>query len=250
VANAPETLLYVVDAARNFLAVQDPPNDGVLRSVCTGGLGIGDITNVAALDIVPGLNTQFGAFQIAGQPASKLYAVNGASAQTPTDQRGLAVPVGDFDGLVNGLVFLPTERLQLGAPSIAAREGDGTVQVPIVRNSTDGDGVATTVSYATADGSAKAGQDYAAASGTVTFQPGETVKLVSIPLVDNRRSEPSETFTVTLSNPTGGVALGSPRTATVTINDDDKGRWNPKKVNTGPPSGPRLGVPKTATWPF
>jgi Domain of unknown function (DUF4394)/Calx-beta domain len=232
VAAAPETLLYVVDAARDFLAVQHPPNDGVLRSVGTAGLGIGDITNVAALDIVPGLNTQFGAFQVAGQPASKLYAVNGASAQTPTDQRGQAVPVGDFDGLVNGLAFLPSERLQFGAPSIAAREGDRTVQVPIIRNSTDGDGVTTTVSYATADGSAKAGKDYSATSGTVTFQPGETVKLVSIPVLDDRRSEPSEAFTVTLSNPSGGVALGSPRSSTVTINDDDPGRWKPRKVRT------------------
>jgi Domain of unknown function (DUF4394)/Calx-beta domain len=232
VAGAPETLLYVVDAARNFLALQDPPNDGVLRSIGTGGLGIGDITNVAALDIVPGLNTQFAAFQIAGQPASKLYAVNGASAQTPTDQRGQAVTVGDFDGLVNGLAFLPSERLQLGAPSIAAREGDGKVQVAIVRNSTDGDGVTTSVDYATADGTGKAGEDYTATSGTVTFQPGETVKLVSIPVLDDRRSEPSETFKVTLANPTGGVALGSPRTATVTINDDDRGKWTPKKVAT------------------
>jgi hypothetical protein len=232
VAGAPETLLYVVDAARNFLAVQDPPNDGVLRSVGTGGLGIGDITNVAALDIVPGLNTQFAAFQIAGQPASRLYAVNGASAQTPTDQRGQAVQVGEFDGLVNGLAFLPSERLQLGASSLAVREGDGVVQVPIVRNSTDGDGATTSVTYATADGTGKAGSDYTATSGTVTFQPGETVKWVSVPVLDDRTSEPTESFTVSLSNPTGGVALGSPRTTTVTINDDDMGKYKPKKVRT------------------
>jgi Domain of unknown function (DUF4394)/Calx-beta domain len=232
VAGAPETLLYAVDAARNFLAVQDPPNDGVLRSVGTGGLGIGDITSVAALDIVPGLNTQFAAFQIAGQPTSKLYAVNGASAQAPTDQRGQAVQVGDFDGLVNGLAFLPTERLQFGAPRLAAREGDGHVQVPIIRNSTDGDGVTTSVSYATANGTGRAGEDYTSTSGTVTFQPGEAVKMVSIPLVDDRRSEPSETFTVSLSSPTGGVALGSPRATTVTINDDDRGAWKPKHVRT------------------
>jgi hypothetical protein len=221
VASAPETLLYVVDAARNALALQDPPNDGVLRSVGTGGLGIGDITTVAGFDIVPGLNTQFGAFQIAGQATSKLYAVNGASAQTPADQRGQAVQVGDFDALVSGLAFLPTERLQLGAPSLAVREADGTVRVPIVRNSTVGDGVTTTVNYATADGSAKDPADYTATSGSVTFQPGETVKWVSIPVQDDPINEPTESFTVSLSNPTGSVALGSPRAATVRINDDD-----------------------------
>ena len=234
VANAPETLLYVVDAARNALALQDPPNDGVLRSVGTGGLGIGDITSIAGFDIVPGLNTQFGAFQIAGQPTSKLYAVNGASAQTPADQRGQAVQVGDFDALVSGLAALPTERLQLGAPSLAVREADGTVRVPIVRNSTVGDGVTTTVNYATADGSAQDGSDYTATSGSVTFQPGETVKWVSVAVQDDPINEPTESFTVSLSNPTGGVALGSPRTTTVTINDDDPPATAP---GNGAPSG-------------
>jgi hypothetical protein len=92
--------------------------------------------------------------------------------------------------------------------------------------------VTTSVSYATADGTGKAGEDYTSTSGTVTFQPGETVKVVSIPVLDDRRSEPSEAFTVTLSSPTGGVALGSPRTTTVTINDDDMGKWKPKHVKT------------------
>jgi hypothetical protein len=221
VAGAPETLLYVVDAARDALALQSPPNDGTLRSIGTGGLGIGDVTKIGDLDIVPGLDTQLAAFQIAGQATSGLYAVNGASAQAPTDQRGQAVKVGDLGALVRGLAFLPSERIQLGAPAVSTPER-GAVRIALVRNSTDGDGVRTTVSYATSDGTATAGSDYSPASGTVTFEPGETVKTIQVPIADDATPEGTgETFSVALSGPTGGAALGSPRSTTVTIADDD-----------------------------
>jgi uncharacterized repeat protein (TIGR01451 family) len=88
-----------------------------------------------------------------------------------------------------------------------------------------------TVDYATADGTASAGQDYAAAAGTLTFAPGQTSQLVSVPLLGDRASEKNETFTVTLSNVAGrsataSVAGGPPVTlvkaeATATILDND-----------------------------
>ena len=53
--------------------------------------------------------------------------------------------------------------------------------------------------------------DYSTSFGKVSFAPGETVKTISIPLVDDAYAEGNETFTVTLSNPAGGV-LGSPST--------------------------------------
>jgi aldose sugar dehydrogenase len=62
--------------------------------------------------------------------------------------------------------------------------------------------------------------DYSASFGTVTFSPGETVKTIVVPLVDDTYSEGNETFTITLSNPAGGV-LGSPSVATITIADNE-----------------------------
>ena len=59
-----------------------------------------------------------------------------------------------------------------------------------------------TVAYTTADGSAKAGSDYQAASGTLTFAPGETSKTVSVLVNGDRLAEPNETFNVKLSSPT------------------------------------------------
>jgi hypothetical protein len=75
------------------------------------------------------------------------------------------------------------------------------------------------VHYATADGSATAGHDYAATSGDVSFAPGETAKTISIPITNNSTPERDKTFTVTLSGATG-AAISRP-TATVTILNDD-----------------------------
>lgn len=78
-----------------------------------------------------------------------------------------------------------------------------------------------TVAYATADGSAKAGKDYTAKSGTVTFGPGETTKRIEIAVSADKAKEGDETYSVALSN-ASGAALGAPRTATVTIHDRTK----------------------------
>ena len=65
------------------------------------------------------------------------------------------------------------------------------------------------------------GQDYTAMSGTLTFASGETFKSFTVPILSDNLAEGDETFFVTLSNPTGGAALSSPATATLTINSDD-----------------------------
>ena len=72
-----------------------------------------------------------------------------------------------------------------------------------------------TVDYATADGSAEAGDDYTAASGTLSFAAGETSKTISVAIDDDIDNESDETFTVTLSN-ASGADLGT-QAATGTI---------------------------------
>ena len=60
-----------------------------------------------------------------------------------------------------------------------------------------------TVDYATSDGSAEAGDDYTAASGTLSFAAGETSKAISVAIDDDIVNESDEAFTVTLANPSG-----------------------------------------------
>ena len=82
---------------------------------------------------------------------------------------------------------------------------------------------AVSVSFATANGTAKAGSDYRAVSQTVSFASGESSKTVSVPIIDDKKIEGNETVSLALSGPSGAV-LGSPSTATLTIVDNDNGR--------------------------
>ena len=76
-----------------------------------------------------------------------------------------------------------------------------------------------TVEYTTEDDTALAGSDYTAVSGTLTFQPGEQSKTITVNLVNDDVAEQDETFTLTLSDSVGGqIETG---TATGTITDDD-----------------------------
>ena len=77
------------------------------------------------------------------------------------------------------------------------------------------------VSYATSGGTATSGSDYTAASGTLTFTSAQTSQTVSVATSDDTAVESAETFTMSLSNPTGGSTVGTPASATATVNDND-----------------------------
>jgi Bacterial Ig domain/Calx-beta domain len=72
-----------------------------------------------------------------------------------------------------------------------------------------------TASYQTANGSATAGSDYTQTSGTVTFQPGETTKTVTVPVLADALVEPNETFTIGLSTPTNATIAQGQGTGTI-----------------------------------
>ncbi|WP_431860271.1 cellulase family glycosylhydrolase [Azospirillum sp.] len=61
------------------------------------------------------------------------------------------------------------------------------------------------VNYTTVDGTAKAGSDYTAASGTLTFNPGETTKTVAVKVLGDNVAEGTETFSLKLSAATGAT---------------------------------------------
>ena len=84
---------------------------------------------------------------------------------------------------------------------------------------------ATTVGYATSDDTATAGSDYTAASGTLTFAPGETGKTVSVTVLDDAHDEDSETLTFTLSSPSGAVVADGEATGTITNTDAMPKAW-------------------------
>ncbi len=87
--------------------------------------------------------------------------------------------------------------VQFGQTTSTISESAGVVNVTISRT---GDlSVPGTLSYSTADGTATAGSDYAATSGTLTFGPGETSKTFTVAIFSDSVNEPDETFLVSLS---------------------------------------------------
>ncbi len=78
---------------------------------------------------------------------------------------------------------------------------------------------AVTVGYATSNGTATSGSDYTAASGTLTFAPGETSKTVNVPIIGDTTVESDETFNLVLSSPVGATL--SRATAIGKITNDD-----------------------------
>jgi chitinase len=82
-----------------------------------------------------------------------------------------------------------------------------------------------TVGYSTANGTATAGSDYVAGSGTVTFTAGQITKTIAVVVNGDTTVEPNETFTVNLASPIGATILDAQGIGTIT-NDD-----------SAPPSG-------------
>ena len=123
-----------------------------------------------------------------------------------------------------------TPTLQIAQRTFSVSEGAGNFNIPVVRS---GDpSIPVSINYATVgpagtmpcdspNGVALLYCDYAPRSGTLQFAAGETIKTVSIPIVDDGLIENTERFTFGLINPSTGANLGVIATATISITDND-----------------------------
>ena len=78
---------------------------------------------------------------------------------------------------------------------------------------------AVSLNFSTADDTAQAGQDYAAAAGTLSFAPGEMVKTVTVNLIDDSLAEGDERFQLVLSNAVGTTLADAGGVASIGRND-------------------------------
>ncbi len=148
-----------------------------------------------------------------------LWITDGTSAGTQLvkDISGLE-PIHTFSKLTNTSGAAPTINLSPISPAII--EGNsGSQQLDFLVSLSTAASSAVTVNYATANDTATAGSDYTALSGSLTFAPGETSKIISVAITGDTTSESDEKFTLTLSNPSGGT-FGNSSTTAVIMNDD------------------------------
>ncbi|NJN66946.1 MAG: hypothetical protein HC884_09620 [Chloroflexaceae bacterium] len=133
----------------------------------------------------------------------------GATLGTPVRA---TLTIADNDGPPAGI-------LHLDAAAYEVSEAAGSIRLKVQR--TSGSAGSVTVRYDTFDGSAAAGSDYTAASGTLTFAAGETSRSIVVPVRNDPMVEGNENLLIVLSNVTGGASLGSRSLAVLTILDDD-----------------------------
>ena len=124
-----------------------------------------------------------------------------------------------------------TNNSELSVADAEVTEGEGTMDFVVTL--APAQRPPAWVDYATADGTARAGEDYRATSGRVKFRKRETTKTVSVPIINDAVEEDGETFTLVLSDPEGALIADGEATGTI-VDDGDEGVQPPRPPqNTG-----------------
>ena len=141
----------------------------------------------------------------------------GLGCGAPGGAYGVYAEVGSNPLQAWGKSVLPPES-SLSAQDASGAEGSGKAVAITIRKA----GTAlrsSSVEFTTVDGSATAGSDYVAVSGTLTFDRDDKTGTIFVPLIDDGDAEGDQTFTIELSGPVEAEILDG--TATVTITDND-----------------------------
>jgi hypothetical protein len=191
----------------------------------TGNLYMSTATNrLARVDPLSGSAAVIGRigfrdiFGLGFGPDGVMYGVSDRTEQLIAIdlQTGRGTAIARFGGQgtsgVDGSSFVEeavTPRLAIG--DATAREGDpGTTGAVFTVSLSTAIGRPVTVQYATVAGTATAGVDYIATAGTLQFGPGQTTGTITVPVLDDRRRDGDEAFTVVLSAPSNAtIARGT-----------------------------------------
>jgi hypothetical protein len=124
-------------------------------------------------------------------------------------------------GIATGTITNDDAVPTLSINNVTLAEGNaGTTSFTFTVTLSAASGLPVTVDFATADGSAIAPGDYQSQTGTLTFNPGQTTKTITVLVNGDTTTEGSEAFTVVLSNPVNATISGT-GIGTGTITNDD-----------------------------
>jgi len=154
-------------------------------------------------------------------------------ASSFSDSSGKGNTLSAQNGATTGLQGAASPSLQFSSATYSTAEGSGSAVITVTRT---GDPLPSVgVNHTTSDGTATAGADYTDSDGTLGFSCGDMEQTFSVPIATDALVEGAETVALGLDTPTGGASLGSPYSATLTIEDQDL--TPPDTSITGGPSG-------------
>ena len=138
----------------------------------------------------------------------------------------------------------PTSATVAGPPAIAisdatVQEAEGAVLV-FTATLSHASSRTVTVDYATSDGTAVAGSDYTAASGTLTFNTGDTSQTVSVTVLTDSDDEGQETLTLTISNPSQATLDDGTGTGTIENGESSSGTQEDPPAEDPPAETPAV----------
>ena len=143
----------------------------------------------------------------------------GAACRTPA-----AICTSDGRALSNSISATVRGPVSVSVADARVREAPGATLDFAVSLSRAASGTVA-VAYATADGTATAGEDYTARKGELTFDPGETEKTVRVPVLDDAHDEGEETLTLRLSAATGAAIADGTATGIIENSDPIPQAW-------------------------
>lgn len=213
----------IVEATGGVL-LNDVPADQVSEAILAG-IGAIEVTVVPTLgacdDEIDVVNSPASRTVVGGEEAVFSETITAASDAAP------GVYTCAVDYLVNGVSAGYVQTITVRVPGLSI--DDTTVTEPDVGATTATFTASlsipatapVTVQYATSNGSAVAPGDYVAASGSVTFAPGELTKPITVQVAGDTVDELTENYTVTLSNPVGAGLIDPVGAGTIIDADRD-----------------------------
>ncbi|MEZ4671124.1 MAG: Calx-beta domain-containing protein [Anaerolineae bacterium] len=165
------------------------------------------------LTFAPGATTQPVNVTVNGDTAFETDETFTVGLNSPSNA---SIATGTGTGTITNDDSAPTVSIGNGA---VAEGNAGTTTAALTVSLSAASYQTITLDYASADGTATAGSDYVAVSGTLTFAPGVTTQPLNVTVNGDTIFETNETFTVTLSNPSNTSIVTGTGTGTIT-NDD------------------------------
>jgi hypothetical protein len=151
----------------------------------------------------------------AGERVSRVRITTGTTAPGP-DDRPPATDIVVMDDFLYGEPLANGGTFEVLPSSASTTDGTAAITVERFGDTTN----AATVRLSTSNGTATAGRNYIATSALVTFNPGDTMMTVRVPILNNPVPGGVATVNLTLSNPTGNSTIGTEGTAALLIRDN------------------------------